>query len=857
MKKRHFLKRIAGPVLVLLAVAGTAVLGWALYGRGNDTAEEKSVTPGFYKEDAGAVHILENDYLLLSLDGDTTQFTLQNKQDGHVWRSIPEGADKDPLALAGSKNLLQSTLAITYSTDNGVRTLYDNHEYSIKNQIYEIHADSQAIRVDYTLGRIARAYTIPVVIEVGRMDSFLSQMTKAQSRKVLDSYRKYDPARLKDNQKTELLEKYPQLETDAIYVLRDNVKDFLKEEFESLFEAAGYTYEDYLTDQTETDRTVGAKTAVFNISVIYRLEGNDLIVEVPLDSIHYTDEYPPIRVALLPNFGAGGTMDEGYMLMPEGGGAIIRFNNGKIAQNSYFANVYGWDYATSRPAVVHETNVWFPVYGMVSNGSAFLCMMEDQAANVSLSADIAGRSNSFNTAYASYNLLHSDAFNVTERTIETIYMYEQSLPQGKITQRYRFLATSDVASLAQAYRGYLQERYPGLTPKSQTGLPLCVEIIGAIDKVQQKGGLPVSSPIRLTGYQDAAAIVSDLSTLGDTRLFVRLNGWMNGGVLQTLLRNDKLVSQLGTQEDFDNMVTAISDTGARLYLHGITSFAMDSGLKEGFLPLRDAARFTTREHVKLYQYSNIWYGELDLDDAYFLLKPETAADMLTNLARAARKRGASGISLEDIGSLLSADYNPRHTVTRDEVAALQMDVLRSQADGLGVMMRGGNLYALEHADLVTDTDLAGIGYFIVDEQVPFLQMALHGLVEYTGYPLNLAGDWEQELLLSAQRGAGLSFVFMQEEPLVLHDTLYSNYYGASYKLWSQRARQIASRYARELGGLFNQAIIGFEYLDDLITATTYADGTRVLVNFSQQERQAAGHTVPARDYLVVQGEVHP
>ena len=140
-------------------------------------------------------------------------------------------------------------------------------------------------------------------------------------------------------------------------------------------------------------------------------------------------------------------------------------------------------------------------------------------------------------------------------------------------------------------------------------MPLCVEIIGAIDKVQQKGGLPVSSPIRLTGYQDAAAIVSDLSTLGDTRLFVRLNGWMNGGVLQTLLRNDKLVSQLGTQEDFDNMVTAISDTGARLYLHGITSFAMDSGLKEGFLPLRDAARFTTREHVKLYQYSNIWYGE--------------------------------------------------------------------------------------------------------------------------------------------------------------------------------------------------------------------------------------------------------
>ena len=855
MKKRSYLKPVLKAAFALLVIAGIAYLGWALYGQAGDGQDAGEVTASFYKEEPGIRHILENDHLKMELDADTTHFTLTNKEDGKIWRAVPEDAAKDPIALAGSKNLLQSTLALTYSTNNGVRTLYDNFEYSIKNQVYEITADADQIRIDYTLGRITRAYFIPEVIAVERMDAFMAQLTKQQSRKVLDSYRKYDPQRLKEAQLAEMTEKYPRLADGAIYALRDNVKDFLKEEFEGLFESIGYTYEDYQQDQADAGTALSRQAAVFNVSVIYRLLGNDLVVEVPLDSIHYSSDYLPIRLNILPNFGAGGREDTGFMLVPEGGGGIIRFNNGKITQNGYFANVYGWDYATWRSAVVHETNARFPVFGVVNGGSAFLCMMEDQASNASLSAEVAGRGNSYNSASASYNLLHYDAFNVTDRTTETIYMYEQGLPEGSITQRYRFLPTTDVADLAGAYRDYLTDRFPDLTPVTDQGLPVSVEIIGAIDKVQQRGGLPVSLPIRLTSFLEAADIVKDLAAATPgSQLHVRLSGALNGGIKQTVLNRIKPVSQLGTAADFERMADDIQAAGALLYINGITAFALDSGLAEGFLPLRDAARFTTRESVELYQYSNVWYGTRDGDETYHLLKPELSLDMMGNLASFAQQRGANGVAYEDVGLLLSADYNPRQTVTRDKVAQMQAEEMRRTRDsGLGIMIRGGNLYALPQADLVTDTDLRGVPYFVLDENVPFLHMALHGLTHYTGKPLNLSGDWEEELLLSAQRGAGLAFVFMAEEPLVLHDTTYSDYFGASYPLWAQQAKEIITDYQRTLGNIFHLRITGFEQVNDQVTITTYEDGSRVAVNFGQEDLAVDEQTVPARSYILLEG----
>jgi len=116
---------------------------------------------------------------------------------------------------------------------------------------------------------------------------------------------------------------------------------------------------------------------IFNVSVIYRLEGKDLVVEVPFEDLAFDPETPIYTITPLPYFGAGGPDDEGFMLVPEGGGALINFNNGKTSQSSYYTNVYGWDMCLSRDAVVHNTRAYYGVYGVAEGNDSFICILED------------------------------------------------------------------------------------------------------------------------------------------------------------------------------------------------------------------------------------------------------------------------------------------------------------------------------------------------------------------------------------------------------------------------------------------------------------------------------------------------
>ena len=62
---------------------------------------------------------------------------------------------------------------------------------------------------------------------------------------------------------------------------------------------------------------------------------------------------------------------------------------------------------------------------------------------------------------------------------------------------------------------------------------------------------------------------------------------------------------------------------------------------------------------------------------------------------------------------------------------------------------------------------------------------------------------------------------------------------------------LTSRYQKELAGLNAQRITGHEYLTPEVTRTIYEDGSSVLVNYTMQDYDYNGLTVPARDYAVV------
>ena len=855
MKKKKFIWRLLPWIILLAAVAAFVVfVGIPLFSP-EVPRDIPAPVVAFYEGDDKPV-TMENDDLLFELDPATTQFKLTEKATGREWLSNPADAASDPVALAANKEMLQSTVAVTYSTSAGTVEM-NNFKYSIENGSYTIlPQEDGSVRVDYAIGKIEKNYLIPTAITKERFDTFVEGMKKSTKKKLTSNYTLYDPEKLDSKKnKDEIIAMYPEVVNQALYILKSDTSENNKAKIEGYWAEVGYSQADYDIDQQLVAGTKDNSGAVFNVSLVYRLDGSDFVVEVPYDSIRYKEAYPITYVTPLPMFGAAGVEDQGFMFIPEGGGALINFNNGKVNQNSYYANMYGWDWATRRNEVVSETRNTFPVFGMAKNGGSFICIMEGATSYGGVQADISGRYNSYNWMSAKYNVLHSDQYNVSAKTAQLVFMFEQDMPDDCIVQRYKFIDSDSYVDMANAYGEYLRARHPELAEsKASEQMPVSLEMVGAIDKTVVKFGLPIDSVVATTTFDQAQQMIGDLTESGVENLNVRFSGWANRGVNQRVMTSVNVVKQLGGEAKMKELIKAAGESNVPLYFDGVNCFAYDSGILQGFIPFSNAARYTTREQVHVYPYDIIYYLEAEWVDPFYLAKPSFAKEGATNLINKLSSMDAYGVAFRDIGYLLSADYNPKATVTREEVKAMNVETMKeAAAAGQSVMIRVGNDYAVPYADLITDMDLLGTNYAIIDKSVPFYQIALHGLKDYTGEPINLAADSVEEFLKCVEYGAGLNYTFMAEDTRILQDTLHSGYYAAYYDSWKDNAIATITRYQSDMAGLNQQSIVDHRRLDNGVTITTYEDGTKVFVNYSDRDLTVLGQKVPARDYSVERG----
>ena len=844
---KDFLKSLIFPVILttIILVGVFVVINYQ-----NKPEEEEIIEIHAYAGDDKPI-VMENEALKFTMDPSSTQFTVEVKDSHKIWYSNPEGAENDAAALPEEKNKLQSPLLISYAVETGLETSFNAYAQSILNGIYEIEEGDGYIRVNYSLGNVEKEYVIPPVLTVDNYKKWTENMSTADSDTVSQYYKKYDINKLgkKDN-KEELLANYPALEDQVLYVLRSNTKENMRKKLQGIFEEMGYTYEDYTADKEYDLSERSSDKPIFNASIIYRLDGDDLVVEVPFDSLEYKKDYPIYTLTPLPYFGAGGKSDEGYLFVPEGGGSLINFNNGKTSQSTYYANVYGWDMCLSRDAVVHNTRAYYGVYGVANGDDSFICILEDGRTYAAIQADIAGKNHSYNFVNAIYSISQREQYDVGDIANSDIYKYVDKLPQESIVQRYSFISSGDYVDMAKDYGDYLKNKYGDyLKLNTDSNAPVNIEVVGAVDKIKQIMGVPVSRPLRLTTFKDASSMISTLYEEGLKNMSVKMLGWCNGGVKQQILKSIKINSTLGSKKDLRNLCETANSLGINLYLNGITQYALDSNLLDGFFSYTDAAKLISKERAQLMEYSRTTYSERDDLDPYYLLHTEVAANMSDNLVKYAQGLNV-GAAFENDGRDVSSDFYKKKPYSREAVSKLHENRFKG-LDSTKVMINMGNDYAIPYVDFVTNMDLRGSEYTILDECVPFYQLAIHGYIDYTGRPLNICGNAEDALLYSAEYGAGLSFSIMKESAFALQKTLYTEYYGSNFDSCHQYIVDTYNRYNSELGHTFCQEMTDHENLTETVSCTEYEDGTKVYVNYGYEEYTDGSVAVPARDYKVV------
>ena len=806
--------------------------------------------------------VLENESLELRFLPRTAEIVLTDKAGGSQWRSNPPVEIFDPLADTVTRYLMNSQFSVEYADVSGVgMTLYSG-EQSVDLGAYSYEIVDGGLEVNYTVGNLDRTYIIPPAVPEERMIEILEGMGEGDRSLVISSYRLYDINNLRQNDnRTELLALYPDLVRRKVYVLRPDTRDYQKAESEELFTAAGYTYDDYLEDIAYYPSISGREKPAFNITFRYTLEGKTLVLNVPFDKIAYRTAYPITRLTLMPYMGAGGAADEGYLLVPDGSGALIYFNNGRYNQITYSDNVYGWDEGMFRDAVVNDNKAPFPAFGIQRNGTALFCVIENGASYASIRADVSGRNSSWNNVYSRFDMIHSAKMDISTRSERAVYLYERNLPEGEnITLRYTVCDQDGYMGMAKEYRKWLLDKYPSLSSNlnKESGIPVAVEIPGAVNKTQHRLGIPFDLPLKLTSYKEMEGMIRDFADLGWKNVRIKLNGWFNRSVEHSIPTKVKLIRELGNKRDFLNITAAAKDKGYTLYPEADFFYMKDKKPFDGFSLYRDASRYVNRNRIEKYPYSFVWFGErVKWGKLSYIARPVKMMSMIDDFVKKAETLQLKSVAFRNIGAKLAGDYNERRIISREASMRMRQEKLAElDKSDVGILLNTGFMYAVPWADFITDIAVDDQSFGITDVSIPFYEIVLHGLVPYTSRAINLAEDYTKNLLKTIESGAGLYFSFITEETAILQETKFRQFYANEYHKWVGDADALYKKFAADFTGLYNQAIINHAILSPNVTATTYEDGTVVIVNYSNAEwnyqiSEGRSIVVQADNYVVL------
>ena len=842
---KHFYPKILILLLVLLLAAACA----------ESVSVSEYISPFFHEDEDETTLVTENEYLHLSLDCSTTQFTLTDKRTGMVWYSNPPQAEDDAIAIGAMREKLMSQVILNYGQQNGVVTEFNNYSLSILNNSFTWELLPSGIKVMYTIGRFEREYIVPPALTESRMHECLSLMNEDAQKAVANYYRIIDINNLRRSDNLdELLEKYPTLADERMFELREGLQGHIMARLEEYFEEIGYTRADYLEDIADSD-TETSENPVFNISVLYELDGPDFVVTVPLEELEALSIYPVLNIGLLPFFGAGGVDDEGFILVPDGSGALITFNNGRHNQSIYNNSVYGFDSALKRDAIVIDNSAAFPVFGISNNGSSFVCVPEDGAESASVTADVSGRLNSYNSASAFFTVTNWDDVDISKANLN-VKVFERQELSGELRQRYIFPDKDGYVGMAEAYRSYLLGKYPHLQQTSESDVPFSLGLIGAIDRRVNRAGVAVTTAFPLTKYDEATGIISQYADAGINNLRVNYIGAINGGVIHDPPVKLNPISSLGGKSGFTQMLDAASKQGVDVFIEADFTFMYNTDILSGFWQYRDAAKRLSRETVQVFPYSFVWYGERT--GAYgqryssYLAAPAFTMKAIDSFHSQLASFGGQNISFADIGSSLNSDFNTKNHTSRFEAARLQQAKMAElSASGTQLMIHTGNIYAAVYADFIVNMQLDSLGFHITNESVPFYQIVLRGLVPYSGEPINLADDYRYAYLKAVETGAGLNFLFMNAAGEMIQDTNYTKFFASDINRWGDIPFELYHEYNDALGHTVNLRITDHLRISEYVYMTEYEDGTQVYVNYGNDVFSNNVITVAAMDFEVI------
>ena len=799
------------------------------------------------KEDtAGMELVAQTDQAELYLDREDALLCLVDKSSGAAVKTkIMDGDSGNANIKANQK----SDFIISYYKDiKAANTLSQaNYTMAVEPGQMEFTEVENGIKIAYTLKEDKLSLDcVPKYISEERMTSLVLDYLSVKEREwISDFYRLYDGVYTRTRDGGEL-----QSTIRAIYKL--------------FYEVGQYTEEDLEADNAESGYESEWSNLEIRGSVEYTLDGGDLVVRMPLEELTTNNEEVILySVTLLPYFLSAGQEEKGYYVMPDGAGAVINFNNGKVFATDYNTRVYGGDVLlNTEPVPVADYSAMMPVIGAVYEDYALLAIVEDGQGAAEINARISGKTDNYNTAWFTFYLTEKENVASTISSGVMVNRCVQDPITGDLAVRYKMITDAEETNytgLAHLYRQYLTDKNV-LSVLEDRGAELYLELLGATLEAKTFLGFPYRGVKSLTSFKEAAGILEDLSGRGVNDAVIQLDGWLDGGQRHENLSKVKLEGEQGGKKSFNALAERAESLGYGLY----PDVAMQYIYPSFDLFQKNSAKNYAKKYGSRYlsnQYA--WHTEIAMASftsrfsmiwSPYLLSPSHLANYTQKAVKGLSKLDVKGVTVMDMGVELIGDYNDKAPVNRENAldkVAESMDILEQSFD---LVMKAPYQYAWKGVRKMSDMPTRSTEYTVFDYDIPFLQLVLDGCASYSTEPLNYQTqkDTSELLLKCIETRSNPKFYVMEAQMSDLRYALYADYYSINYGEWAERIAQVYNEYAAFAGKVADSNIALHETVAEKLVKVTYENGLTVYVNYGDKTVSADGKEVAGRSYLVVE-----
>lgn len=615
---------------------------------------------------------------------------------------------------------------------------------------------------------------------------------------------------------------------------------------------------EHTKEVTYTDNGFSAKLYFpkyeFGFTVEAYLDGNQFVVNIPDESIveYKADNYIG-SISVYPFMGYTYLGEEdGYMLIPDGNGALISLEDKEERYSSGFSQmIYGKDAGFAETVtqsllwerydtVVDANQVIAPIFGMAHTEDelAYLAVVESGEKRAYIEAQPNGAIVNYNRCFARFVLRTIFVQPLNQSNSGTVKVAEKDRMHSDLRVRYLLLSGKEAnySGMAVAYRDYLLDNK--LVTVKDTSFNTRVDFLGS----EQEEFLMGTTSVVMTTTDNIKEMYETLQNAGVKNLLTIYKGWQKGGLYSLPITAYKADGVIGGTGSLTNLIKDSAENGYNIYLYNDA------------LRINARTNLTTFDAVKMINKRTF---EEDVNeqvyDLFYYLMPTKTQEKLEKLVSSYTKKNVENLAIAGISNTIFSYSSRGSYYDRDYTANVYADALASIDEDTNLVLEQPFAYLWNNTDAFLDMPLGSSEYMYIDEEVPFLSIVLKGIIPMYSDYVNFEADKTKFFLQMVESGVYPSFYLTYENSSALIYTNSSNLYSTQFDIYKDTVVEYDAKLrevAEKIDGAF---IVNHEKAADEVVKVTYDNGVVIYVNYSENAVTVDGVEIDALSYKV--GEV--